>query len=421
MPELKDRHLADLHAIAAELDVPRYRLLPREDLVSAIEDRGGAPDVEAEATVEGTVVDDAAKKPAETDAAGPRADDEPTEEVAGVLDILPQRYGFLRIQGLSAQPGDVYISAAQIRRCELRTGDSVAGPAREPRRGERHRALVHVDQVNGVEPQSAERPEFDALPPVQPERRLPLDSDPGEVLLRAVDLLSPLALGQRVLVRAAQRSGRTTLLRGIARASVAAEGTATIVLLVDERPEEASAWREAVPDAEFAIATAEMAPGEQLAVADLALERARRRAESDVDAVLVVDSLTRMAQAAGDAAPVKRLFGSGRNLAGEGSLTVVATTIADGDDEGQAEHAVATTESCLVTLDPELAAAGVTPAITAAECRVSNEEEIRSAEELEAVRKLREELSGLESREAADRLRERIEKTPSNAELLSAL
>jgi transcription termination factor Rho len=156
-------------------------------------------------------------------------------------------------------------------------------------------------------------------------------------------------------------------------------------------------------------------------VADLALERARRRAESDVDAVLVVDSLTRMAQAAGDAAPVKRLFGSGRNLAGEGSLTVVATTIADGDDEGQAEHAVATTESCLVTLDPELAAAGVTPAITAAECRVSNEEEIRSAEELEAVRKLREELSGLESREAADRLRERIEKTPSNAELLSAL
>jgi transcription termination factor Rho len=421
MPALKDRHLAELHAIAADLDIPRYRLLPRDGLVSAIEDRGGAPEREGEPVVEGTVVDDAAAKPVETDAAGPRDEDEPTEEVSGVLDILPQRYGFLRIQGLSAQPGDVYISAAQIRRCELRTGDSVIGPAREPRRGERHRALVHVDQVNGVEPQTAERPEFDALPPVQPERRLPLDSEPADVLLRAVDLLSPLALGQRVLVRAAQRSGRTTLLRGIARAAVAAEGTTTIVLLVDERPEEATAWREAVPDAEFAIATAEMAPGEQLAVAELALERARRHAETDIEAVLIVDSLTRLAQAAGDAAPVKRLFGSGRNLAGEGSLTVVATTIADGEDEGQADHAVATTESCLVTLDPDLAAAGIHPAVAAAECRVSNEEELRPAEELGAVRKLREELSGFESREAAEKLRERIEGSPSNAELLSSL
>jgi transcription termination factor Rho len=419
VPELKDRHLADLHAIAAELDIPRYRLLPREDLVSAIDEAGGPP--EGFTIVEATPVDDRAPEPVETDAAGSRDRDEPTEEIAGVLDILPQRYGFLRIEGLSAQPNDVYISAAQIRRCELRPGDDVAGPAREPRRGERHRALVHVDQVNGVEPQTAERPEFDALPPVQPERRLSLDADPADVLLRSVDLLSPLALGQRVLVRAAQRSGRTTLLRGIARAAAAAEGVSAIVLLVDERPEEASSWREAVPEAEFAIATAEMAPGEQLAVAELALERARRRAESDVDAVLVVDSLTRLTQAAGNTAAAKRLFGSGRNLAGEGSLTVVATTLADGEDEGEADSAVATTESCLITLNAELAAAGVVPSIAAAECRVSNEEEIRSPEELEAVRRLRDELSGLEPREAAEKLRERIEGAPSNAELLQAL
>ena len=126
-------------------------------------------------------------------------------------------------------------------------------------------------------------------------------------------------------------------------------------------PEEATAWREALPVAEFAIATAELAPVEQVRTAELALERARRLAETGVDAVLVCDSLSRLAFAAGDAAEVKRLFGSGRNLAGGGSLTVIATVLADARDEGEAERAVITTESSLIVLDPELAAAGVTP------------------------------------------------------------
>ena len=139
-----------------------------------------------------------------------------------------------------------------------------------------------------------------------------------------------------------------------------------IVLLVDERPEEATAWREALPVAEFAIATAELAPVEQVRTAELALERARRLAESGTDAVLVCDSLSRLAFAAGDVAEVKRLFGSGRNLAGGGSLTVIATVLADGSDEGEAERAVATTESSLIVLDPELAAAGIRPALAPA-------------------------------------------------------
>ncbi len=356
-----------------------------------------------------------------TDAAGPVDDDAPTVEVSGVLDILPQRYGFLRLNGLEADPGDVYVSASQVRRCELRSGDEVAGPAREPRRGERHRALVHVDQVNGAEPPLPERPAFEELPAIAPERRLPLDGEGSDVLARAVDLLAPLALGQRVLVRAAPRSGRTTLLRGIANAIAATEGVELIVLLVDERPEEATTWREAVPGAQFAIATAEMAPGDQLRLADLALARARRHAETGGDAVLLVDSLSRLDYAAGDVAAVKSLFGAGRNLAGGGSLTIVATTLVDATDEGAAERAVGTTESAVITLDAELAALGIHPAIVAAECRISNEESLRGAEELEAVRKLRAALAALGPSEAAAYLRERIEASPSNAELLKSL
>jgi transcription termination factor Rho len=424
---LSQLHLADLHARAAELGVQGYRLMRREDLAAAIEDASGtadAPEADIdEVPVSGAVIGEDDDEAVELDARGPRDKDadEPTVEVAGVLEVTRQRFGFLRLSGLHPGPDDVYISASQVRRCELRTGDEVAGPAREPRRGERHRALVHVDRVNGAEPLAEERPDFDALAPVGAERRLALDTDPSAVLARAVDLLAPLALGQRVLVRAAPRSGRTTLLRQIARAAVAAGRTRLIVLLVDERPEEATAWRESVPDAEFAIATADLAPRDQLHVAELALERGRRLAEAGVDAVLVCDSLSRLAYVAGDAAEVKRLFGSGRNLVGGGSLTVVATVLADSHDEGEAERAVATTESALVTLDRDLAAAGVTPAIRPAECRVSNEDQLRDEAGLEAVRRLRSLLADLDPAEAAQLLRERIEGSASNAELMAAL
>jgi transcription termination factor Rho len=356
------------------------------------------------------------------DEAGPREPAEPTDEVTGVLDLMPQRFGFLRLHRLDPNPDDVYVSASQVRRCELRPGDQVTGPAREPRRGERHRALVHVDRVNGEEPLASDRPDFDALPPVLPERRLPLEGDRDDVLGRAVDLLAPLALGQRVLVRSGPRSGRTTLLRGLARAVVAARAP-LIVLLVDERPEEATVWEAALAEsnAELAFATAELAPRDQLEIADLALERARRFAEEGADVVILVDSLSRLAHAAGDVAPAKRLFGSGRNLAGGGSLTVVATVLAGSGDEDSAERAVATTESSTIVLDPDLAGAGVVPALRVAECRVSNEEQVREPEELEAVRRLRSELASLSPVEGAELVRRRIEASNSNAELLRNL
>jgi transcription termination factor Rho len=433
--ELDSLHLAELRALASEHGVPDFRLLRRRQLIDALQETDTdelellepEPDEEEpdedepgeeEPDDEDVVVEGAppaADEPVEEKEGGDG--DLPTEEVRGVLELTRQRYGFLRLRELGPDPDDVYISAAQVRRCELRQGDEVVGPARSPRRGERHRALVHVDSVNGDEPVEEGRPAFDDLAPVLPDRRVPLDDARDDVLVRAVDLLAPLAFGQRVLVRAAARSGRTTLLRGVARAAAAA-GARVIVLLVDERPEEATAWREALPVAEFAIATADFAPIEHVRIAELALERARRLAETGSDAVLVCDSLSRLAFAAGGVDEVKRLFGSGRNLAGQGSLTVVATTVDQAHDEGEAERAVITTESSLVALDPDLAGLGVTPAIVPAECRVSNEEALRDPSELEAVRRLRSLVADLAAREAADYLRERIENSDSNMELL---
>jgi transcription termination factor Rho len=193
-----------------------------------------------------------------------------------------------------------------------------------------------------------------------------------------------------------------------------------IVLLVDERPEEATGWAEVLPDDELAVATAEMEHREQVRVAQLALERAKRRAESGEDVVLIVDSLSRLAVAHRDPDGVKHLFGAGRELAEEdaGSLTVIATALDGVADDGAALAAVETTENALVRLDPELAAAGVYPALRPEDCRASDEEELRDPDELDAVRRLRAELTGREPAEAAELLRERLEGSRTNAELL---
>src|SRR3954447_19751763 len=430
MASLADMHLAQLHERAAELGVPGYRKLKREALIAEIEERGGdKPKPSRRRGGRGGRGGRGRERLKDEPARGrPRRKAEPeaeeeTEEVSGVLELTGAGHGFLRLEGLEEREGDVYVSAAQIRRCELRPGDDVSGPARSPRRGERHRALVHVDRVNDAEPSSDPRPELGDLTASPPRRRLALALDREEVLVRAADLLAPLAFGQRVLVSAAPRSGRTTLLRGIARAIAAGGKAELIVLLVDERPEEAAAWREALPDAAFAIATSEMSPAEQVRLGNLAPERARRRAEAGADVVLVCDSLSRLAVAADGTAEVKRLFGAGREIEGDEarSLTVIATALTGLADDGAAERAVVTTENALIPLAPELASAGVFPALRPAGCRVSGEEELRSPEELEAARRLRSLLIDLSPVEAAALLRERIEGSADNAELLGSL
>jgi transcription termination factor Rho len=436
--ELSELHLAELHERAAAAGIEGYRLLRREELIARLED-GGEDDEAGEDEDRGEDggeperprrrrrgrrggrgrggrererlaperEDMRGRERRRAEEAGDEAEPEETEEVSGILELTRQRHGFLRLGGLTSRDDDVYVSASQVRRCELRPGDEVSGPAREPRRGERHRALVHVDGVNGGEPQEAGRVDFEELTPAPPARRIPLAPDAG-ILARAVDLLAPLAFGQRILIRSTPRSGRTTFLRELGRAITGAGEARVIVLLIDERPEELPSWERALPDAELAEAPADLAPGEQVRIAELALERARRIAEAGGDAVLLCDSLSRLAVAAEGVAEVKRLFGSGRELAEEdaGSLTVIATVLAEGEDEGSADRAVATTETSLVTLDASLAEEGIEPALKFAECRAVGEETLRSFDEMTDIRRLRNELSEATPPEAAARIRE---------------
>jgi transcription termination factor Rho len=396
-------------------------MLARDDLIEAIEEREGGDGAEVEMPARDEAIEAGFERP--RGEPEPREEEEPEPEgetVTGVLDRMPQGYGFLRLGGLEETEGDVYVSASQIRRCELRPGDEVSGPARPPRRGERHRALVRVESVNGQSPEES-RTHFEDLTPAPPHRRLLAPDASGGPLVRAVDLLGPLAFGQRVLILAQPRSGRTTLLRALG-AAIAETGAHLVILLADERPEEVPQWEGALPDAEIFAATADEEPRDQVRQAELAMGHAKRLAESG-DVVVLVDSLSRLALGYRDPARVKRLFGAGRELGedGTGSLTVIATVL-DSDDRGaEVREALETTENLLLRLDADLAAKGIVPALVVADSRASGEAELRDPEEMEKVRRLRAELSEMDPEQAASALSDQIVETSSNAELLARL
>jgi transcription termination factor Rho len=425
--ELEKQHLARLHARAAELGVPGYRRLRREELIAEIVARDDGEDAvsqQGEQAEPPPADREKGEEEKEEEAAGGPPTKPSGGPVSGVLDVVPTGHGFLRLRGLEPDPDDVYISASQIRRCELRSGDQVEGPARPPRRGERHPALVRVELVNGEQP-GIERPGgFDELTPVIPHRRIPLQPGADDVLVRAVDLLAPLAFGQRVLVLAEPRSGRTTLLRGLAGAIGAPEnGPAVIVLLVDERPEEVTEWKRHAEGAEIAAAPSDLDAEDQVRHAELALAQAKRRAERGEDVVVIVDSLTRLGVAYRDPIAVKPVFGAGRELEeeGSGSLTMIATVLRGTEDGEGVLEAVETTENATIVLDRELAEAGVFPAIDVAGTSAVGEDRLRDDAELQAARRLREELGDADPRAAAEALAERIRSSASNAELLSSL
>ncbi len=452
--DLQDLHLADLHSRAAKAGIDGYRKLRREELIerlgSATDDASDAPPKRRRGRRGGRGRGGGQGAAAASGGRErlPRHGDrsnEPVEtvDVTGTLEITRQRHGFLDVPGSDE---DVYVSASQVRRCELTNGDEVTGPAREPRQGERHRALVRVNLVNGeppVEPvetrrgagkgparpqrqaggsAAARESKFDSLTPEAPSRRitLPDDADP---LVRAADLLAPLAFGQRVLVRSAPRSGRTTLLRGFAGAFSALDDVAVTVLLIDERPEEAPAWEQAVSAVDLALASADLAPAEQVRVAIEALERARKQAEEGGDAILICDSLTRLAVAAGGVDEVKRLFGSGRALADAdaGSLTVIATSLSASEDDGAADRAVATTETSLISLDESLAEEGIVPALRFGDCRAVGEGDLLDDDERSGLRHLRTSLRDQVSPEAASYVRDKLAEFPANSALLRSL
>jgi transcription termination factor Rho len=327
--ELEESPLADLHSIAIELGVEGYRALRKKDLVNAIvEAQGGDGDSgEEPATAEETAAPDepppaadddepeveAADEPsAEADVPEPEPEKEPEPEetAGGVLDILGNGSGFVRVDGAGQSRDDVYVSPAQIRRCELRSGDEVEGPVRPPRRNERHPSLVRVAKVNGRDAEPPEeRPEFSDLTPVFPSEKLPLPA--------ALDSV-PFGKGARVAVGGPPGAGATQLLREIVK-SLSGAGADVRVVLAGIRPEEVGEWRElgvTVSGGAF-----DASPEGQAQQAELAVERAKRAVERGGDAVVVVDTLEALPPGA-----ARRVFGAARKVSEGGSLTVVAAT-----------------------------------------------------------------------------------------------
>ena len=327
--ELEDSPLADLHAIASELTIEGYRTLRKEDLIAAIlRDEGGAEEEDSrqstvdsrqggrQSTVDsrqGDAPADEVEPPAAADSdTSETADDTPQgEPVSGVLDILPNGSGFVRAGG--APSDDVYVSPTQIRRCELRAGDEVAGPMRPARRNERHPSLVRVEKVNGRDAEPPEeRPLFDDLTPVHPTERLPAPKSLESV---------PFGKGSRVALAGGPGAGATRLLGEIVSTLAKDGGELTLsVVLVGARPEEVTDWSR---DAGVPVAggSFDRSVETQAQAAELAVERAKRVAERGGDAVVVIDSLESLAPGVS-----RRVFGSGRKLEEGGSVTVLAAT-----------------------------------------------------------------------------------------------
>jgi transcription termination factor Rho len=461
MSDLKSKSLAELHELAGKAGIEKFRLLRREELIDKLGDGesdgdGSAKDESADGgrtrerseggsrrrrgdrdrrrrgdrerredrDRKGDGERDRSDGSSDRDADGREEETEPElTEITGVLDVLPRGSGIIRAEdGPSA---GIYVSPAQIRRCELRSGDEVSGPVRPARRGERRPSLVRVEKVNGEPPVDERAPRFESLTPVAPHRHMPLSGDADDILARSVDLLAPLAFGQRVLVEAQPRSGRTSFLRSLAKAIARGAGDEAeiIVLLVDERPEEVTAWSREVPEVEIAAAPADLGAHEQVRTAERILAKVKRQAEAGVDVVIIVDSLTRLGNAYGEPGAVKPFFGAGRELEeeGAGSVTVIATALWGSPGDQDVMDAVHTTENATIRLDAGLASAGVEPSLDVTACAVSGQEAVLDKDQVDAVRRLRAELKDMEPVPAANRLAELIKGSSDNEELLKKL
>ncbi len=445
MTDFGSKSLAELHKLAADAKIEGFRLLRRDDLVDKLEESGG--DTNSGGSSRKGSADEnqggsrskrrrgrggrdrsrrggnGSGREERDDEGGGKHEGDDLSEATGVLEIQPRGSGLVR--GDDLPEAGVYVSPAQIRRCELRSGDEISGPVRPARRGERRPSLVRIEKVNGEPPVDERGPAFEGLTAIAPHRHIPLKVESDDVLARAVDLLAPLAFGQRVLVEAQPRSGRTSVLRALAKSIVAGseDGPEVIVLLVDERPEEVTAWTREVSGVSIEAAPADLGAGEQVQIAERALAKVRRQAEAGQDVVLFVDSLTRLATACGDAGSIKPFFGTGRELEEDeaGSVTVIATALWGSPGDQAVIDAVRTTENATIRLDADLAAAGVTPALDVRSCAISGQESVLTASEVDAVRRLRVELTEMDPAPAAARLVELINGSANNEELLEKL
>lgn len=412
LAELKQTSISDLNDVARELKIEGAPNLRKQELIFAI--------LQAQTEKNGVIFGE------------------------GVLETLPDGFGFLRAPDSNYLPGpdDIYISPSQIRRFNLRTGDIVSGQIRPPKESERYFALLKVEKVNMEEPDvSRNKILFDNLTPLYPEERINLEFDPEEYCTRVMDLTTPIGKGQRGLIVAAPRTGKTMLLQAIARAILKNQPEVMlIVLLIDERPEEVTDWQRQVKKAEVISSTFDEPSQRHAQVAEMVLEKAKRLVEHKRDVVILLDSVTRLARAYNTIAPPsgkvlsggldsnalqrpKRFFGAARNIEFGGSLTIMATALVDTgsrmDDVIYEEFKG--TGNMEVHLDRRLADKRIFPAIDISQSGTRKEELLVEKDRLNKMWILRKVLSPLGTMEAMEFLMDKMHGTTTNQDFLLSM
>ena len=360
------------------------------------------------------------------------------EVVEGILEVLPDGYGFLRGENYLPTPKDVYVSPIQIKRFRLDTGDIVRGIKRTPKEGEKFPALIFVGAVNGEHPENAmKRRSFDDLTPIYPQERIKLETSQNEYTMRIMDLLCPIGKGQRGMIVAPPKAGKTTILKKIANSITANNpDLELIVLLIDERPEEVTDMKRSIKG-DVIYSTFDELPEHHVKVAEMVLERGKRLVEQHKDVVILLDSITRLARAYNLVVPAsgrtlsggldpaalhkpKRFFGAARNTEDAGSLTILATALVETgsrmDDVIFEEFKG--TGNMEVHLDRALSEKRIFPAIDINKSGTRKEELLLSKEELDTIFALRKAMSNMNTQEMTEQIMEQIVTTKNNAEFL---
>jgi transcription termination factor Rho len=409
--ELKEKNIAELTAMADELKVEGVSGLRKQELIFAI--------LQAQTEKNGMIFGE------------------------GVLEILPDGFGFLRAPDYNYLPGpdDIYVSPSQIRRFNIRTGDTVSGQIRPPKEGERYFALLKVDAINYEDPEiSRTKILFDNLTPYYPEKKIKLEHSPTDYTTRAMDLITPIGMGQRGMIVAPPRTGKTMLLQSIAKAILKNhKDIKLIVLLIDERPEEVTDWQRQVK-AEIISSTFDEPPQRHVQVADMVSERSKRLVEHKKDVVILLDSITRLARAHNAIIPAsgkvlsggldanalqrpKRFFGAARSIEGGGSLTILATALVDTgsrmDDVIFEEFKG--TGNMELHLDRKLVDKRVFPAIDINASGTRKEELLVDKDDLNRMWVLRKVLNPLSTVESMEFLLEKLKQAKTNRDFLDSM
>ncbi len=363
------------------------------------------------------------------------------EDAEGVLEILPDGFGFLRGSNYLSTENDVYVSPSQIKRFNLKTGDKVMGITRKPKSGERFRALIYVKTVNDENPETSKRrTNFELLTPIYPEEKLTLETTQNNIATRLIDLISPIGKGQRGLIVAPPKAGKTVLLKSIANSITKNHpDVELIVLLIDERPEEVTDMRESI-EGDVIYSTFDQVASHHVKVAEMVLNRAERLVEHGKDVVILLDSITRLARAynltisptgrtlSGGLDPgalhgPKKFFGAARNIRQGGSLTILGTALVETgsrmDDVIFEEFKG--TGNMELHLDRKLAEKRIFPAVDIYKSGTRREDLLLTEEEKSALWTLRRQMSNESVLEVTDKVLELLKKTKTNKEFISML